>query len=746
MTIRTSARLPRPLVLAVLLVGAWGLFHAWFGVATSSAQSSMRGAGHDAHSTASAAHDDVHASAPRDDAPTSARDDDAQTNAKHDEAPVSAQHDDAKSSTPHGAARPIDAARAATAPGADGRVPVDYFHPDNQPGKDGRRPPPPTPAYGGRVIVHLEGMPKSLCFPIEGSAAARRVLYEVHESLLLRDWDTGKLEPDLCRRFDVEDTLVLKGGRGEGNTNIRVGRFQESADGFKLLRDVGYGTDEVREIPRGDVERVEHSTVFTFHLRDDVRWHDGHPFDARDVVFSAELYKNKFIDCGEKRFLYDKIVKVEAPDARTVRIFYERQYFQALPSIGDLCILPSHLYNLSDPENEKFDPEYHAKKKAEHADWKPSEEEQGEYVNTNRHNREWIGLGPYKVVKFDADSIEAQRFDGYFDRARAGYVDAIRWRSIANDEVAFQALLNGELDLFARMSAADYFGEATQKPSFTDRFYKGHVYSNAYWYTAWNLLRDKFADARVREALARSFDFEEFKRTFYMGLAEQVTGQPNSLSDAYDRELKPFAYDPERARELLTEAGWYDRDGDGVIDKDGARFEIELLSNVGNKVSEQFALKLEESLARLGIRLKFVALEWAALMERRSQRDFDALALGWVLPYEIDPEQMWHSKWAGKEERSSNYAGLRDAEVDRLIERGQRELDPAKRAATWRALQARVYALQPYLFGFDPPKKFAINKKIRGVQTVAIDPNYVIRRWYFPAGTPGTRATLEEKK
>jgi peptide/nickel transport system substrate-binding protein len=655
-------------------------------------------------------------------------------------------HEPASSELLQAQATAADPARAATVVGPDGRVPADFFHPDNQPGKDGRRPPPPEPAYGGRVIVQLETMPGSLCAVIENLASARRVLYEVHETLLLRDWDTGELKPDLCRRFDVEDTLVLKGGRGQDNANIRVGRFQETSDTFKFLRDVGYGTDEVREYPKADVERLERSTVFTFHLRDDVRWHDGHPFDARDVVFSAELYKNKFVDCDEKRFQFDKIVKVEAPDPHTVRILYERQYYQALPTIGDLCILPSHLYNLSDPEHERFDPDYYARKRAEHADWKPSDEEQGEYVNTNPHNRDWVGLGPYKVVKWDADSIETERFEGYFDRARAGYLDAIRWRHVPSDDLAFQALLNDELDVFTRMSAADYFGEATRKPLFTDHYYKGHVYANAYWYTAWNLDRAKFSDTRVREALAHAFDFDEFKRTMYMGLAEQVTGQPNSLPDGYDRNLKPFAYDLDKARELLTQAGWYDRDGDGIVDKDGSPLEIELLVQAGNKVSEQFALKLQESLAHLGIKLKCVALDIGTVSARSRKREFDALALGWVLPYEIDPEQMWHSKWAGSDARGSNNSGLRDARVDALIERGQRELDPVKRAATWRELQARVYSLQPYLFGFSPPRKFAVNKKIRGVQVVKADPNFVLRRWYYPAGTPGTRATLEAKK
>jgi peptide/nickel transport system substrate-binding protein len=643
------------------------------------------------------------------------------------------------------APHPSAAFNPATVLGSDGRVIVDFFHPDHQPGKDGRRPALPPPAYGGRAIVHLEAMPTSLCYPIENSGVTRRILYEVHETLLLRDWDTRELRPDLCRRYDVEDTLVLKGGRGPDNANIRVGRFSETATEYRLLRDIGYATGDVTEIPKADAERLERDTVFTFHLRDDVRWHDGHPFDARDVVFSAQIYKNPFLECGEKRFQFDKIVKVEAPDPFTVRVFYERQYFQALPSIGDLCILPSHLYNLSDPENERFDPEYHAKKRAANKNWKPSDKDQGEYINTNPHNRAWVGLGPYKIVKWDADSIEAERFDGYFDPAHAGYLDSIRWRCVQRDDVAFQALLNGELDYYARLSASDYFGEATQKPAFTDHFYKGYVYYNAYWYAGWNLLRPKFADVRVREALARLFDFDEYKRTVYKGLAEQVNGPSSPMADAYNRDVVPFPFTPDVAKNLLTQAGWYDRDGDGVIDKDGTPFEIDLLSNAGNKVSELFALKYQENLSRVGIKLKYVPLEWATLEERRLHRDFDCVALSWQLPIEADPEQFWHSKWADPKDRSSNYSGLKDAQVDALIDEGQRELDPVRRNEIWRKLNARIYALQPYLFCFSPPKKFAVNRKLRGVQTVALDPNYVIRRWYYPAGTPGTRASREKR-
>src|SRR5262249_3120943 len=177
--------------------------------------------------------------------------------------------------------------------------------------------------------------------------------------------------------------------------------------------------------------------------------------------------------------------------------------------------------------------------------------------------------------------------------------------------------------------------------AFTDRCYKGYFYSGNYWYTAWNLLRPKFEDPRVRTALARCFDFEAFKRSFYRGVAEQVTGPWIFYKPEYNRDVRPIPYEPERARSQLAEAGWYDRDGDGLIDKDGQPFELELISSAGNKVSETFAAKLQEDLAKVGIKMRYTALDQATLLERKANRDFDAIALGWVMPWESDPVQGW---------------------------------------------------------------------------------------------------------
>jgi ABC-type transport system substrate-binding protein len=143
------------------------------------------------------------------------------------------------------------------------------------------------------------------------------------------------------------------------------------------------------------------------------------------------------------------------------------------------------------------------------------------------------------------------RFDKYFDPANAGWFDAIRWRAVPED-AGFQAVLNGELDFFWKMATDDYFGASTQQPSFTDRCYKGYFYTGDYWYVGWNLRRPALADTRVRRALAMLCDFDAFKRTFYRGLAFQVTGSGSIYGPGYDKDVARSRSIPRKPRPCST--------------------------------------------------------------------------------------------------------------------------------------------------------------------------------------------------
>ena len=590
---------------------------------------------------------------------------------------------------------------------------VDAFHPD--------KATEVTPKKGGSFTIHLPGLPKNLNYMIENSSYTRSMLYEMHEYLVLRNWETWEHEAVLAEGWDTEDAVIPKGGRGENNENVIFGRVEDTGDAW-LVHPLSEGNplEEPLSIPKDKVESVERQTVFTFRLRDGVKWHDGKTLDANDVYFSWRCYLNEFVDCDQIRFKYQKLVHAEVLDPLTIRFFYQEQYFDALGAFDSLVILPSHLYNLKDPEHPRHDPNATA-------------EAQGKEINENEHNTAWVGLGPYRLTEWSEQAVQARRFEDYFNPERGGYMDLLVWRHIPNDDAAFQALINGELDFLFRITSDNYFGEATQKPEFLAKAYKGYYYPPALNYTPWNTRKPLFSDPNVRKAMAHAFDFEDYRKTISHGLARLPTGTMFFSGPAYNRDVERFPYDLDKAEEMLAEAGWYDRDGDDVIDKDGIPFEFDFLAINGNKASQLFSQKLQENLGKIGIKINIVQAEWASFLEVLQNREFNAAGLAWSLDVpESDPEQLWHSKWAG--ERTSNHAGVADEYVDELIEKGQRELDDEKRYEIWRELHRYLYEeVQPYLFRMAPPRKFGMSNKVRGFKIYEIDPCYVLRELYYPA-------------
>ncbi len=599
--------------------------------------------------------------------------------------------------------------------------PVDVAHPDGE----------VTPALGGRAIMHIASEPPNLNFLIENSSVIRWVHYDIHAGLLQFSPITWEYEPDLATSYDIEDTLVLKGGGGEAWDNIVFGKIISETDDAYVLQS-GSSSHEMERttIPRDQVESVLLGSVYTFHLRE-TTWHDGHPFDSGDALFSWEVFNNNAVDCDEKRSKYLKISRAEVLDERTVRYFWNQQYFGSTGSFGlDLCMLPSHLYNLNDPDN---------------ADYNASatDDEKGAYINDNPHNIDWVGLGPYQFAKWERGQyLEATKWDGYWEKdpAKSGYLDTIRWRHVNQDDSAWQALLNDELDIFYRVKTEDFVGAQTRTELFRDKAYKVLTYVGNVGYTSWNMYRPKLADVNVRKALAHAFDVQEWIRTNYEGLALWSTGTQFRFGPGYNQDVVGYEYDLDEAEDLLAEAGWYDRDGNGIIDKDGEDFVLEMLMPSGNKASERFLQAVQDSYRKVGISVEITQYEWATFLEHILNRDFDACNLAWTLPTpESDPEQLWHSMNAVFDKRTSNHAGLDDALVDELIEAGQIELDPDKRSDIWKRLHTRIYELQPYLFGWNVPRKIAVNKRIHGMKLYKFEPGFRMRDLYFKEGTEGTR-------
>ncbi len=592
----------------------------------------------------------------------------------------------------------------------------DLFHPDRRATR---------PALGGRAIVHIESFPASLNKAINNAAIVTWMHNELHDSLLQFNMETWRNDLSLARAMWVEDQLPLADG------SVLYGEVTEDGGAWVVTSGSPHNPQAERRVPKAEARGVLRDTVYTFDLQPGVTWHDGQPFDAQDVLFSWQVYGNPAVDCDETRYQFEEIVKGEVPGPLSVRFFLRGPYFKSESLFTDsLFLLPRHLYDLTDPDCAGYKPD-------------ATLEERGRWINDNPHNQQFVGLGPYRLSEWaQGQQLTGERYAGYWqkDPARAGYLDTVVWKCVPGDDAAFLAVLNDELDIFRRVKTEDYFGASTQQPAFTDDYYKAYVYTSQYSYVCWNLYREEFKDVRVRRALAHAFDSRGWVQTKYQGLAVPVTGPAFFLSPFYDQGVPLLEHDPQRAEELLAEAGWYDRNGDGTVDKNGVELEIEFLMPAGNKASEAFGQKLQESFGQVGVGVTLLALEFATFDERIQQRDFDAFNRAWIMyEPESDPKQIWHGSGAAFEKRSSNHHGLADAELDRLIDTLRVEPDMDRRIPLWHALHRRIYELQPYLFGQTPPAKFAINRTLRGVKLYTTSPGYRVRDMYYEEGTPGTR-------
>jgi peptide/nickel transport system substrate-binding protein len=179
--------------------------------------------------------------------------------------------------------------------------------------------------------------------------------------------------------------------------------------------------------------------------------------------------------------------------------------------------------------------------------------------------------------------------------------------------------------------------------------------------------------------------------------------------------VKPVPYDPERARQLLAEAGWKDTNGDGILDRQGRPFQLTLITNSGNDTRRDVGVLVQRQLREIGIDVTLELYEWSVfLQDFINARHFDACILGWSLSVDPDAYMIWHSSQI---ERGFNFISYRNPEVDRLLEEGRREYDTEKRKQIYWRIHELIAEDQPYTFLFVPlgisalQKKFALLEK-----------------------------------
>ncbi len=429
----------------------------------------------------------------------------------------------------------------------------------------------------------------------------------------------------------------------------------------------------------------ESKTKLIIYLREDVLWHDGEKFTAKDVVFTYNSIINPkiFVTFGSN---YEKVHSVKALDPYTIEIIYKEPYFKALEAwlVG---ILPYHIY-----KDEKD-------------------------MMTSIYNKQPIGTNAYKLKSFQSGKdIKLVAFDDYFDgRAK---IDEINYTFLPDPTTSFLMLKQKKLDV-GKLTPLQIDRQIKKK--FKENYSIIEQPSLSYSYLGFNLNHKKFKNKKIRKALSLAINRQELVDILFLGHGKVNNGPFLKGSFVYPEDTKNIIQDIKKAKKLLQEAG-YNKNNP---------FTFEVVTNTGNEIRINAAQILQYQLQKVGVIMKIRVMEWQAFLNTVVHpRNFEAVLLGWSLALMPDAYPLWHSN--SRKTGSFNLTGYTNKEVDALIERGSTTIDKVKFSKIYKKIFKKITSDLPYLFLYTSNSITVVNKKIKNVEPAFLGIMHNQKNWIKP--------------
>ena len=438
----------------------------------------------------------------------------------------------------------------------------------------------------------------------------------------------------------------------------------------------------------------------TFKLRKNVRWHDGRPFTAEDVVFTYQLMVDPKTPSPYKDD-FQQVASVTALDPYTVHVRYKTPFAKAVMTWGQ-TMLPRHLL-------ERYMLE-------------------GKLREAPQNFTSPVGTGPYRFHEIrSGEKIVLVANPDYY--AGPPYISRIVYRIIPSQATIFLELKARGID--ASTLTALQYRRQTDYPAFKKAYNKFSYPANVYTYLGLNHKDPRFADKRVRQAFAHAINKRDLIEGVRLGLARQATGPFKPGTWVYNPDVRIYPYDPARARALLAEAGWKTTNADGFLVKDGRPFTFELLISQGSDEGRKIAEVIQAQLREIGVGVELRVLEWATfLKEHIKKRRFAAAAMAWGIGLDSDQYSIWHSSQTGPDE--FNFISYANPEVDELLERGRRTCLQSERKRAYDRMQEILAEDQPLIFLFFRDTLPVVASRIRGIVPGPIGIEYNMNEWYVP--------------
>lgn len=429
-------------------------------------------------------------------------------------------------------------------------------------------------------------------------------------------------------------------------------------------------------------EASDDGLTYTFHLRQGIQWHDGAPFTARDVAFTIKAIQDPAYQGVPYLARFWKEVSVLADDDYTVRFILAEPLAPFL-NYTTLGLLPRHLL----------------------ASVPPAAFPNAEF------NTQPVGTGPFQVEEVSAQWIRLIPNPGF--PGPRPHLQRLEFRFYPDPQSLLEAYKRGEILAISRVVPQLIPAASTLT---TLNLYSARLSGYGLIYLNLNDPENLpfFGQREVRQALLHALDRQRLVDEVLNG--QGIVAESPIMPDtwAYWDAHPDYPYSPERAAELLDAAGWIDRDGDGIRDKDGRRLEFRLVTN-DDPLRQRLAEGAAAQWRKVGVAVVPETVGFARLVgEYLAPRRFEAVLAGLEFSGDPDPYPLWHSSQGTG--LGQNYAGFALREADEVLEAARMTTDVHERIHLYRRFQEIFAEEVPALLLYYPVYTYGVDEKVRGVQ------------------------------
>ena len=497
----------------------------------------------------------------------------------------------------------------------------------------------PTAARGGKLVYGLTLAPSNIDPHVGASSELGIPLTSVYDTLIYQDVD-GSFVPGLAERWEV------------------------SEDGL----------------------------AYTFYLRQDVKFHDGTPFDANAVQFNLDRIVNPETKSQKAKGMLGTYDHTEVVDPYTARVYLTKPYAPFLDSVSQV-----YVGMVSPAAVQQWGADYQLHQ---------------------------VGTGPFIFREYvPQDHLTLVRNPDYdwapdvYSHDGPAYLDEIEFRFFVDAAVRALALESGDADVMGEMPPQDA-ARLESNPEFT--LYQVPVPGEPLQLFL-NTAKAPTDDQRVRQALLYAADRKTIVQTVFMGYSPQAYGPLSAVTMGYDSATEEmYAYDPAQAEALLTEAGWTDSNGDGIRDKEGQPLTLQAYIQGWGYLPEVTQM-LQAQLKEVGIDLQVQVVAYPAAVEAAK---VGAHHLAAMVFSGSDPSILNLTYLSTNADGGFNWSKVRDSELDRRLTEAESAIDLGQRANLYMETQEQIMDLALVL----PIRDYVnLNASVARVKGLQFD-----RRAWFP--------------